>query len=83
MVHGSPPRRSFVPLATFRGNPRGALEKDGVSSVCAAGVRSETAARLAVASGYRRVYNLSGGTRSWIKAGLPLVKDDSAARPAA
>ena len=80
---GHLPGARLVPLATFRSNPRGALENDGVIFVCAAGVRSETAARLAVASGYRRVYNLSGGTRAWVKAGLPLVKDDSAARPAA
>jgi len=73
----------LVPLATFRNNPRGALRDDGVIFVCAAGVRSETAARLAVALGYRRVYNLSGGTRAWIKAGLPLVKDEPVALPAA
>src|SRR6186713_1212980 len=67
---GHLPQARLVPLARFRENPRGALGSDGVIFVCAAGVRSETAARLAVASGYRRVYNLSGGTRAWLKAGL-------------
>jgi rhodanese-related sulfurtransferase len=30
---------------------------------------------LAVEHGLTHVYNLSGGTRSWVKAGLPLVQD--------
>jgi rhodanese-related sulfurtransferase len=80
---GHLPGARLVPLAAFRNNPRAALGSDGVIFVCAAGVRSETAARLAVASGYRRIYNLSGGTRAWVRASLPLVKDEPAARPAA
>jgi rhodanese-related sulfurtransferase len=43
--------------------------------VCAAGVRSESAARLAIQNGLTHVYNLRGGTRNWVKAGLPLVQD--------
>jgi rhodanese-related sulfurtransferase len=43
--------------------------------VCAAGVRSETAARLAASLGLTNLYNLVGGTRSWANAGLPLVVD--------
>jgi rhodanese-related sulfurtransferase len=38
-------------------------------------VRSETAARVALQNGRTQVYNLGGGTRSWSKAGLPLVQD--------
>ena len=80
---GHVPGARLVPLATLRNNPRAVLGNDGVIFVCAAGVRSDTAARLAIANGYRRVYNLSGGTRAWDRAGLPLVKDEPAARPAA
>jgi rhodanese-related sulfurtransferase len=43
--------------------------------VCAAGVRSETAARLAAQLGFKEVYNLTGGTRAWLKAGLPLERE--------
>jgi rhodanese-related sulfurtransferase len=43
--------------------------------VCAAGVRSQTAARLAEQLGYSTLYNLTGGTRGWVNAGLPLVRD--------
>jgi len=69
----------LVPLAQLRSNPKAALARDGVVFVCAAGVRSETAARIAVANGLAKVYNLSGGTRAWVKAGLPLVNDISVA----
>lgn len=65
----------LVPLAQFRANPKGALTRDAVLFVCAAGARSETAARLAKMHGLTTVYNLRGGTRGWAKAGLALVQD--------
>jgi rhodanese-related sulfurtransferase len=71
-IDGHVPTARLVPLAELRQNPRAALPRDGVIFVCAAGVRSETAARLAAQQGLKEVYNLTGGTRAWIKAGLPL-----------
>jgi rhodanese-related sulfurtransferase len=65
----------LVPLAQFRQNPQAALPHDGVIFVCAAGVRSETAARLAAQQGFKEVYNLTGGTRAWLRAGLPLERE--------
>jgi rhodanese-related sulfurtransferase len=65
----------LVPLAQFRKDPKQSLQRDGIIFVCAAGMRSETAARLAVQSGLTHVYNLRGGTKNWVKAGLPLVQD--------
>jgi rhodanese-related sulfurtransferase len=67
----------LVPLATFRRNPSAAVDHDGVLFVCAAGVRSETAARLAVGLGLKRVYNLTGGTRAWSNAGFPLEQESN------
>jgi rhodanese-related sulfurtransferase len=69
----------LVPLEQLRASPKASLKRDGVLFVCAAGVRSETAARLAVAHGLSGVYNLKGGVRAWAKAGLPLVSDLSVA----
>ncbi len=69
----------LVPLAQFRANPKAALPRDGVLFVCAAGVRSETAARVASSLGFSKIYNLTGGTRGWAKAGLPLVQELSVA----
>ncbi len=48
------PTARLVPLAQFRQNPKTELTQDGVLFVCAAGVRSETAARLAAQCGLQR-----------------------------
>ena len=72
---GHVPRARFVPLEQLRASPKASLHRDGVLFVCAAGMRSQTAARIAAASGLKEIYNLSGGTRGWVKAGLPLVSD--------
>jgi rhodanese-related sulfurtransferase len=74
-LSGHLPVGRLVPLGQFRSNPRAALPRDGVLFVCAAGIRSQTAARIAEAQGLTRVYNLNGGTRAWTSAGLPLVCD--------
>lgn len=69
----------LIPLGRLRAAPKAQLLRDGVLFVCAAGVRSETAARLATALGLTRVYNLRGGTRAWEKAGFPLQRELQAA----
>jgi rhodanese-related sulfurtransferase len=69
----------LLPLSQLRSNPQSALGRDGVVFVCAAGVRSASAARIAEAQGLGRVYNLTGGTRAWVKAGFGLVNDISVA----
>jgi rhodanese-related sulfurtransferase len=73
-LEGHLPCARLVPLAQFRQNPKAQQVSSGVLFVCAAGVRSETAARLAVQSGFNEVYNLTGGTRAWVKAGLGLER---------
>lgn len=40
--------------------------------ICASGNRSQTGAKRLADAGYDRVYNLKGGTMSWMMAGLPL-----------
>jgi rhodanese-related sulfurtransferase len=72
---GRLPGARLVPLGELRAHPKESLPRDGIIFVCAAGVRSETAARVALQNGRTQVYNLGGGTRSWAKAGLPLVQD--------
>ena len=76
---GHMPGARLVPLEQLRAAPKAALPRDGVLFVCAAGMRSQTAARLAAAQGLTRVYSMNGGTRGWAKAGLPLVQDLSVA----
>jgi rhodanese-related sulfurtransferase len=76
---GHIPGARLVPLEQLRASPKAALPRDGVLFVCAAGVRSQTAARVAAAQGLTRIYNLSSGTRGWVKAGFALVDDLSVA----
>jgi rhodanese-related sulfurtransferase len=69
---GRLPNARLVPLDQLRANPKAALPRDGVLFVCAAGVRSQTASRIATSQGLTKVYSLSGGTRGWVKAGFQL-----------
>ena len=67
-------RARLVPLDQFRADPEKVLRRDVPTVfVCAKGVRSLTAAKLAERLGYTRLYNLVGGTIEWARAGLPLV----------
>ena len=72
---GHVPGARLVPFDRIRQSPKSSLPRDGVIFVCAAGVRSQAAAKVAEESGYSNVYNLSGGTRNWVSHGLPLVQD--------
>jgi rhodanese-related sulfurtransferase len=76
---GHLPGARLVPLGQLRQAPKASLPHDGVIFVCAAGVRSQTAARIAAAMGLTTIYSINGGTRAWLKAGLPLVNDLSVA----
>ena len=72
---GHLPGARLVPLQRLKSDPKQALPRDGVIFVCAAGVRSQLAAKAAEAVGLTSLYNLTGGTQGWVNAGLPLVRD--------
>jgi rhodanese-related sulfurtransferase len=76
---GHLPNARLVPLEQLSANPKKSLPKDNVLFVCAAGVRSQTAARIAAGLGLKNVYSLNGGTRGWVKNGFQLVNDISVA----
>jgi rhodanese-related sulfurtransferase len=64
----------LVPLDRFRADPDAVLSRDlPIIFICARGVRSLTAAKLAERLGYERLYNLEGGTLAWTRDGLSLV----------
>jgi rhodanese-related sulfurtransferase len=50
--------------------------------VCAIGGRSYVAAQVMSQQGYREVYNLSGGIKAWLEAGLPIMQDPAYANQA-
>ncbi len=70
---GHIPHARLVPLDELKADPRSALPRDGVVFVCARGVRSLTAAKLAEAAGRQELYSVDGGTAGWAGAGLPLI----------
>jgi rhodanese-related sulfurtransferase len=72
---GHIPGARLVPLEQLRANPAATLPRDGLLFICAAGVRSQTAARVAASLGHATVYSVTGGTRAWARAGLPLEND--------
>ena len=74
-LDGHVPGALLRPLAELRRDARSLLPEGALLFVCAAGVRSDAAARLALQLGYLDVYNLTGGTRAWVKAGLPIEYD--------
>jgi rhodanese-related sulfurtransferase len=76
---GHLPQARLVPLEQLVASPKKALKRDNVLFVCAAGVRSQTAARIAANLGLKNVYSLTGGTRGWVKNGFALVNDISVA----
>jgi rhodanese-related sulfurtransferase len=64
----------LVPLEQLRADPDAALARGTtIVFICAKGVRSMQAAKLAERFGYEHVYNLDGGTKEWARVGLPLV----------
>jgi rhodanese-related sulfurtransferase len=77
---GHIPGARLVPLDVLRADPDAALPH-GVTIVfiCAKGVRSMTAAKLAERLGYTSLYNLEGGTKEWARLGLPIVVDEKLA----
>ena len=76
---GHLPGAHLVPLERLRASPNELRERENVLFVCAAGVRSQTAARIAASLGVKTIYNLSSGTRGWVKAGFALVNELSVA----
>jgi rhodanese-related sulfurtransferase len=69
-----------LPLDQLRADPETALPKrDGIIFICARGVRSLTAAKIAERLGYTTLFNLEGGTIAWAKAGHPVLVPQRAA----
>jgi rhodanese-related sulfurtransferase len=70
----------LVPLDRFRTDPDAALVRNTPTVfICAKGVRSMQAAKLAERFGYEQIYHLAGGMKEWSRSGLSLVAESRAA----
>jgi rhodanese-related sulfurtransferase/transcriptional regulator with XRE-family HTH domain len=80
---GHVPGARNVPLDDLKAGPP--LQRDRILFVCARGVRSETAARLAEQQGFSAVYSLDGGMLEWASKGMPIEAEvaPAAAPPSA
>lgn len=77
---GHIPGARLVPLDQFRADPEAALVRGKtLVFICAKGVRSLAAAKLAERFGYERIYNLEGGTKAWAAEGRPVIVETRAA----
>lgn len=74
-VTGHVPGARNIPLDTLRADPEAFLANKPIVFICAKGIRSLTAAKLAERLGYDHVFNLDGGTQAWAKAGLAIATD--------
>ncbi len=73
-LSGHLPGSRNVPLDILRADPDAYLAREKpIVFVCARGVRSLTAAKLAERLGYSTIYNLDGGTSAWSRSGLPVA----------
>ncbi len=78
---GHVPRALSAPLAPDLREKVSALDPARPTAVvCAGGYRSSAATSLLAPRGFRKLYNVTGGTGRWIEAGLPVEKADGAKR---
>jgi rhodanese-related sulfurtransferase len=63
-----------APLQSLLRQPGQYLSGESVMFVCAVGERSAVACEMAAAFGIKQVYNIRGGTNSWISKGYPVEK---------
>lgn len=63
---------TLIPLGELPDRLKELDPSKAVLCICAAGGRSERAAKLLDASGFSDVTNMSGGMKGWQECGLPL-----------
>jgi len=71
---GHLPGARLVPLATLPSHAAELDDSTPILFVCGVGQRSALAAEYAAAAGKANLYNIDGGTESWVKSGLPVEK---------
>jgi hydroxyacylglutathione hydrolase len=72
---GHAPRASNTPLSPRLREEAARLDTERpLAVICAGGYRSSAATSLLRPLGFRRLYNVEGGTGAWVTAGYPVEK---------
>ena len=72
---GHAPRAASAPLGPHLAEEAARLDHARpLAVICAGGYRSSAATSLLQPLGFRRIYNVAGGTGAWIAAGYPVEK---------
>lgn len=75
---GHAPRALSAPLGPkLREDARALDSSHPVAVICAGGYRSSAATSMLRPLGFRRLYNVEGGTSAWLAAGYPVEKPDA------
>jgi hydroxyacylglutathione hydrolase len=76
---GHAPRASNTPLSPRLREEATRLDRERpLAIICAGGYRSSAATSLLRPLGFRRLYNVEGGTGAWVAAGYPVEKPAAA-----
>lgn len=73
-LQGHLPNAINIPLNELGQRVNEIPQGKAVVVVCASGNRSRTGASKIVEAGYENVYNLKGGTMTWMMNGKPIVR---------
>jgi hydroxyacylglutathione hydrolase len=69
---GRVPDARLIPLGELHQHIDKLDPQQPIVLICAHGVRSLSAAALLGRSGFKKMYNVMGGTHAWVDAGLPI-----------
>ncbi|HEV2761692.1 MAG TPA: MBL fold metallo-hydrolase [Pyrinomonadaceae bacterium] len=74
-TEGHVPGAHSAPLSALHANPLDALDAERPTAViCAGGYRSSAATGLLARRGFRRLYNVTGGTSAYVNAGFEVER---------
>jgi hydroxyacylglutathione hydrolase len=68
---GRVPGAKLIPLGELPARAKELDPNQPVALICAHGIRSVTAASVLGRNGFKKMYNILGGTQAWVDSGLP------------
>ena len=71
-ARGHVPGAQLIPLDQLSAHLDQLDPETPVATICESGVRSQSAAAVLGQEGFKKIYNVAGGTHAWAQAGYPL-----------